>query len=230
MSMTDLLEKQLGAQREKIDAIDVQILTLLAKRAEHVLEVGRIKHANGIEGSFIRSGREARMMREILEKGAGNFPNEALFTIWRTIIAASLKTEGGLQIVMPRTKSFNAHNLISGYFGAFSDYAVFDSVTECLDAINGHTVGVFNATDNWWTLNLKDIKVFAKLHDEMFALAKIKPEECGEDKTLIVSKHEIAELPHIATQNGLFLYELDGYFTDESEIEYADVRVLGSYA
>lgn len=228
--MTDLLEKQLGSLREKIDAIDVQMLELLAKRAEHVLEVGKVKHANGINGSFIRSGREAKMMREILKKGAGKFPKEALFAIWRNIIAASLRMEGGLKIAMPRSKSFNMHNLISGYFGCFSDFAICDSVEEALNQIDGHTVGVFNANDDWWTLNLKDIKVFAKLHDELFAVARIIPEECGHDKTLIVSKHEIAELPHIATQKGLYLYELEGLFKDASEIDYKDVRVLGSYA
>ncbi len=228
--MTDLLEKQLAGLREEIDAIDVELLELLAKRAGHVLEVGGIKNANKIEGSFIRSGREAKMMREILKRGAGEVPKGAIFSIWRSIIAASLTMEGGLSVVMPRSKSFKMHNFISEYFGTFAEYLICDTIPDCLDQINGHTVGVLNAHDNWWTLNLKDIRVFAKLHDEMFAMAKIKPEECGGDKTLIVSKHEIAALPHIATMNGCFLYELEGYFTDESQLEYKDIRVLGSYA
>lgn len=228
--MTDLMEKQLGKLREQIDSIDGQILDLLAKRADYVLEVGKVKHANRISGSFIRSGREAKMMREILKKGAGKFPKEALFAIWRNIISASLKMEGGLKIAMPRSKSFNMHNLISGYFGCFSDFVICDSVEEALNQIDGHTVGVFSASDDWWTLNLKDIKVFAKLHDELFAVARIIPEECGEDKTLIVSKNEITELPHIATQKGLYLYELEGMFKDEREIGYKDIKILGNYA
>lgn len=228
--MTDLLEKQLGTQREEIDAIDIKLLDLLAKRAEHVKEVGRIKEANKIEGSFIRSGREAKMMRKIIAKGAGVMPKGAIFSIWRSIIGASLTMEGGLTIAMPRSKSFKMHNLISEYFGTFVDYVICDSIPACLDQIDGHTVAVMNANDNWWTLNLKDIKVFAKLHDEMFALAKIKPEECGEDKTLIVSKNEIPELPHISTVNGCYMYELEGYFTDESQLEYKEIRILGSYA
>lgn len=228
--MTDLLEKQLGALRQEIDAIDMELLDLLAKRAEHVLEVGRVKHENGVEGSFIRSGREAKMMRKILARGAGEFPKDAIFSIWRSIISASLKMEGGMKVAMPRSKSFNMHNLISEYFGGFSDYIICDSITGALDQVQGNTVGVFTAHDNWWTLNLKDIRVFAKLHDEMFVLAKITPEECGNDKTLIVSKHEIVELPHIATMNERFLYELEGFFTEESQIDYQDIRILGSYA
>ena len=72
--------------------------------------------------------------------------------------------------------------------------------------------------------------MFAKLHDELFALAKITPEKTGNDKTLFVSKIEIEDLPHIATLKDLFLYEVDGYFTKESQLEYKDIKILGSYA
>ena len=40
--MTELLEKQLGNLRESIDEIDRELLKLLARRAECVLEVGRV--------------------------------------------------------------------------------------------------------------------------------------------------------------------------------------------
>ncbi|PIR34014.1 MAG: hypothetical protein COV36_01640, partial [Alphaproteobacteria bacterium CG11_big_fil_rev_8_21_14_0_20_44_7] len=226
--MDELSKNKLSKLRTQIDDVDNQLLALFAKRAELVEEVGKVKKASSITGNFIRSGREAKMMREILAKGAGSFPKPALFSIWRSIIAASLKMEGGLSIAMPRSKSFNMHNLISEYFGTFSDYIICDSVEGCLDQIDAHTIGVLNAHDNWWTLNLKDLRVFAKLHDEIFALAKLTPEETGEDKTLFVSKHEIVELPHIATLNGYYLYEIEGYFTDEKDLNYKDVKILGS--
>ena len=79
------MEKQLTSLREEIDAIEIELLELLAKRAEHVQEVGRVKEANKVDGSFIRSGREARMMRKILDKGAGAMPKGAIFSIWRSI-------------------------------------------------------------------------------------------------------------------------------------------------
>ena len=223
--MTDLLEKQLAGLREKIDAVDVELLELFAKRAAHVAEVGKLKHSNGVEGSFIRSGREATMMREILARGAGDFPKAALFSIWRTIISASLKMEGGLKIAMPRTKSFHMHRLIIEYFGSCSDYNLCDTVDAALAQVQGNVVGVFNVSDDWWHRDLGKHKVFAKIHDDIFALADIRPEKTGDDKTLIVSDVEIGDEPYLATKNGKWLYEVDGYHT-----EYAGATVLGSYA
>ena len=226
--MTELFEKQLGVLRTQIDAVDAELLQLLSKRAEHVAEVGRVKHANAIEGSFIRSGREASMMRDILEKGAGQFPKEALFSIWRTIISASLKMEGGLKIVMPRTKSFHMHRLIVEYFGSCSDYILCDSVDAALNQVKGNTVGVFNVSDDWW--HREDVifgkhKVFAKIHDDIFALADITPEKTGHDKTLIMTEKEIGDEPYLAYKNGKWLYEIDGYHT-----EFEGAKVLGNYA
>jgi chorismate mutase len=223
--MTDLMEKRLGVLRAQIDAVDVELLQLLAKRAEHVAEVGKVKHANSVEGSFIRSGREATMMRDILAAGAGQFPKTALFSIWRTIISASLKMEGGLKIVMPRTKSFHMHRLIVEYFGSCSDYILCDTVDAALAQVQGNTVGVFNVSDDWWTRDLGKHKVFAKIHDDIFALADIVPEKTGADKTLIMSEIELGDEPYLAYQNGKWLYEIDGYHT-----QWKGAKVLGSYA
>lgn len=223
--MTELMEKRLGILRAQIDAVDAQLLQLLAKRADFVTEVGKVKHAHGVEGSFIRSGREANMMRDILAAGAGQFPPEALFGIWRTIISASLKMEGGLKIAMPRSKSFHMHRLIVEYFGGCSDYILCDSVDAALAQVQGNVVGVFNVSDDWWLRDLGDLKVFAKIHSDIYALAKIVPEKTGDDKTLIVSDVERGDEPYLATQNGKWLYEIDGFFS-----EYKGARVIGNYA
>lgn len=223
--MDDITQKKLNKLRTQIDEVDSQLLALLAKRAEFVGEVGKLKHNAGIDGCFIRSGREAKMMREILARGAGNFPKAALFSIWRTIISASLKLEGDLKIAMPRSKSFHMHRLIVEYFGSGSDYILCDSVDAALGQVKGNVVGVFSVSDDWWTRDLGKHKVFAKLHDDIFALADIVPEETGEDKTLIVSDVEIGDEPYLAFKNDKWLYEIDGFHK-----EYEGAKVIGNYA
>lgn len=228
--MDELTLKKLENLRGQIDEIDDQLLELLAKRSEFVLEVGELKEKSGEKGAFIRPAREAKMMREILKRGAGDFPKHGLFAIWRVIIAASLGMEGGLQIVMPRSKNFHMHKLIVEYFGSLTPYALCDSVDAALGQVQGNVIGVFNVSDDWWRKDLGNKKVFAKLHDDLFALADVKTEEAGGDKTLIFSPTEIEELPHLAFQEGGYLYEVSGYITEESQLEYENVKILGNYA
>jgi hypothetical protein len=91
--------------------------------------------------------------------------------------------------------------------------------------VKENTVGVFNVSDDWWTRDLGKHKVFAKIHDDIFALADITPEKTGHDKTLIVSDVERGDEPYLATQGGKYLYEVEGYHT-----EYKGAKVIGNYA
>jgi chorismate mutase len=222
-------DSKLSELRNNIDKIDQEILGLLAKRAEIVLTVGELKHKNGEKGHFIRSGREATMMRKLIKTGAGKFPTNTIFPMWRGIISASLSLENGLKIAIPSKLSFEQSRLITEYFGSPTNYVECRNATEVLEKIDAKTVGVLDISNAWWCKLAKDpinnIKVFAKLGKSLYAFATVQPEESGDDKTLVVSKGTKKLGKELASHHGLKLFEADGYIT---EIENG--IVIGNYA
>ena len=226
--MNIMLQAKLMELREEIDDIDSKILQLLAKRSGIVEEVGQIKKDSGVSGNFIRSGREAKMMKMLLAEGAGSFPKQALFAIWRIIITASLDMEGGLKIVTKKTSDFDEIKKIIEYFGTFISYEFYDDEDKVISNVDDKTVGILSLyQSDWWEEleNKDDLKIFAKLGNDLYAFAKLKPEETGKDITLMIADEELAKGKKIANRGSKELIEVEGYFD-----EYRGAKVIGSYA
>ena len=75
-------ENSLTDLRFQIDNIDDQIINLLGERMGIVNQVGELKKNNN-EKFFIRSNREADMIKDLLKKSKSNFPKTAIINIWR---------------------------------------------------------------------------------------------------------------------------------------------------
>jgi chorismate mutase-like protein len=60
-----VIHHSLSELREKIDAIDAQILQLINQRASCALEVAKTKLAQGETGTFYRPDRESLVLRRI---------------------------------------------------------------------------------------------------------------------------------------------------------------------
>ncbi|MET0184555.1 MAG: prephenate dehydratase [Achromobacter sp.] len=96
--MDEALKRQLIPLRNRIDAIDQQILTLLCERARTAQAVGDVKHAANAEGPVLRPEREAEVIRNLQANNAGPFPNEAIGPVWTEIISACRGLERGLTV------------------------------------------------------------------------------------------------------------------------------------
>jgi len=203
--------------RPKIDAIDNQLLELLDQRAELVKQVGAIKASQGDSASFIRSGREADMARNLLNT-THSLPKTALYQIWLIIISSSLQIENGLNIYTTHVNATpDSCRLIQQYFGIkpiFEDtnQKVIEQLQQC-----GTCVGVFSSGSWWQQLQGTEIKIFAKLpfmaedtSQPLYLAAKITPEPSDKDKTLIITDTPTNDKP-IAQCNGQYLYEQDGF-------------------
>ncbi len=213
--------------RNKIDAIDSKILKLLAERAELVLDVAKAK-GNNNGHNFIRSGREAKMLRELVARGAGVFPKPAIYSLWRSIISASLALENGLQVALPKNSSLEMHRLSVEYFGSFTKYHEYESEHEALEKIDKHTVAILSLESGWW-LSLGDekykhLKIFARLGEGVFAIGKLQPEESGADKTLAIIDANAHHGHAIATHGKVKLVEFEGFHTALN-----DAVVIGNY-
>jgi len=82
----------LARLRAQLDALDDQIHDLLMARAEVVESVAR---EGGKQGTKIRAGREAVILRRLLARHTGALPRQAIVRFWREMFGAALIIEGG---------------------------------------------------------------------------------------------------------------------------------------
>ncbi len=85
------MERDLDFWREKIDALDDQILELLNERAQCALSVGKIKQAEDLP--LHAPDRETLILNRIRELNGGPLSSEAAQRIFRQIIDESLRLE-----------------------------------------------------------------------------------------------------------------------------------------
>ncbi len=82
--------------RERIDAIDDQLVELLNQRAAIALEVGQAKASDG--GAVFVPHREQEVLTRVAARNAGPLPDACLQAIWREIMSGSLALERPLRI------------------------------------------------------------------------------------------------------------------------------------
>ncbi len=90
-------EDPLACVRERIDAIDREILRLISERAACAREVAEIKSTAG-SPQFYRPEREAAILRQIKEQNPGPLGDEDVARLFREIMSACLALEQPLQV------------------------------------------------------------------------------------------------------------------------------------
>ena len=70
--------------RKKIDEIDLTLVELLNERARCVVEIGKIKHRNGLP--ILEHKREEEVLRQALEANHGPLGNEAIRRVFERIV------------------------------------------------------------------------------------------------------------------------------------------------
>jgi chorismate mutase / prephenate dehydratase len=119
--------------RADIDAIDNEILALLNRRAEAVIEVGKVKTEHNLR--YYVPEREVEILRRLMESNTGPFPNDALKTIYREIISASLALEKPLSVAFLGPKATFTHLACLKHFGESAEYVPQINVSEVFDAV-----------------------------------------------------------------------------------------------
>lgn len=113
--------------RREIDRIDDGILELIAARLEVVERVRAHKAGTGSLGaSPIRPGREAQILRRLIEQAQDRIPADLCFRIWRALIStaslkqAAIRIHGSAEFFASAT----SQALLREYFGptAFADH------------------------------------------------------------------------------------------------------------
>lgn len=164
----------LDQQRVEIDKIDEEILQLLNKRMQIVANVKKIKDENG-EKFFIKSAREADMIKDLIAKSNENIPNSTIVSIWRKIITSSNMHEQPLKVAIHNPQGLNDYKyLVREYYADFVPTISCNSVQKTILELENKSsqIAVFaepkdnDEDENWWVNlanNQSGIKIFAKL-------------------------------------------------------------------
>lgn len=204
--MTDIDISQL---RASIDAVDNQMIALLRERCGYVKQVGMTKKARQAAGrSFIRSGREASMVRRLFAEfsASGDFPPQAAAHLWRIIIAASLSLESALTVsAFASDARQDVYWLAREYFGNFTPISkqgsarrVIADVADDKAEVGALPMPDSTTEDSWWLKLPEDVNIFACVPfiiagdapPSVVLIARTAPEPTGDDITLIAIETE----------------------------------------
>lgn len=125
---------ELKKLRDKIDAIDDEILALLNKRANIVLDVAHAKRKKNAK--FYSPEREKEILQRLTSFNKGPFPNDALKTIFREILSASLSLEEPLVVAYLGPQATFTHLAALRYFGSSADFIPVEGIGNIFEHVN----------------------------------------------------------------------------------------------
>lgn len=196
----------LDSLRQEIDAIDSELHAMVRRRADLVDRISAAKPPGGLA---LRPGREAQVMRQRLATHKGPFPSTAIYRMWREMMCAfTLMQTPDLKIAICRPADQPGYwDLARDHFGCQIPFVANDTPAQVLAAVraNPSTIGVVptpiesDATP-WWPLlagrdaTLPNVVARLPFLDmpnarargiSAFVLARMEPEDSGDDRTLI---------------------------------------------
>ncbi|APH55919.1 Chorismate mutase [Granulibacter bethesdensis] len=199
-------EAALGMLRAKLDTIDDALHDLLIQRAETVRSIATTK-----SGVSIRPGREAAIIRRLLGRHQGQFPEQTIIRIWRELFAGSNSMQRNFTVSVCDSDDGSAAmtQIAREHFGALTPLRIYGSPAQAIaDVSSGQTmVAVVPAPVDdespraaWWTALLHHdaprIHIVARLpvwnprpegapRADAMAVAAIAPDPSGNDRALL---------------------------------------------
>lgn len=234
----------LDAVRTRIDAIDAQLLALVDERAGLAIQVAAAKAAAGDGAKFaLRPGREAQVVRALLDKPRKAARPSLVVRIWRELIGDSLSRQGPFHLTVFGGR--DSGRAVEGARLRFGAAPTLRQVARAEDALAAAKtpggVGILAlASDTpWWGRMLAEpkLKVFATLPClaewgplSALAVADVDVEPTGSDVTYWVtdaagSAQSIEDAlgrdgvagDLIAEAGGLKLFALLGFYQPHDE-------------
>lgn len=193
----------LASYRQRIDALDDQLIALLKDRIQIIAQVGDLKRSKGETGLFLRPGREGQMLERIYNIfSQTDFHPVAATAVWRQLIAASTHLESPLSISAFYTDKIQSlYWLAREHFGSFAPIKTQGNAGQVIaDIRDGHSnIGILPYPDvdaDWWSLLSHGEQSYAKIFAYVpaaanqdlprfapygLAIANITPEPSGHD-------------------------------------------------
>jgi chorismate mutase / prephenate dehydratase len=125
----------LQPHRQEIDKIDDEIVRLLGERAQHVIEIGKLKKATDAQAVLHTPAREAEILDRLCKLNTGPFPNEALRAVYREIMSGSLALEGPLKVSYLGPRATFTHLACIRKFGSSAQYLPTTSIGDVFNEV-----------------------------------------------------------------------------------------------
>jgi len=123
--------------RNELDLIDIELQNLLTRRADISLEVKKVKQDGEMK---LKPGREAQILRALMERHQGSFPKPQLIRIWREILSASLQAQGNVSVAVyaPENGDEESWGYVAAtreHFGAYTQIDAHPTQRRVIEAI-----------------------------------------------------------------------------------------------
>jgi chorismate mutase len=244
----------LGDVRARIDAIDDQILRLVAERAGLASAVAEAKRAAGETAFGLRPAREAQVLRRLIADPQAGVSAEVVIALWRQIMADSLSRQGAFHLSLWGGRALTRTlELTRIRFGAAVTIRGASRPEDAITAARTQGgVGVLALASDapWWGRLLSEpgLNVFAALPclrrwgpTTALAVAEIDVEPSGADETFWVTdapQHPAAIIQYlgeigfaaelIAEVQGMKLFTLAGFVQrDDARLKQAPGAMQG---
>lgn len=158
--------------RKQIDALDEKIVELLNQRAEIVVQVGRIKNADGTP--VYAPDREKIVLDRIRRMNQGPLPDRTITAIYRELMSGSLALERPQRIAYLGPEGSFSHLAAMSKFGASVEYEAVTAIRGVFEEITAQhadfgIVPIENSTgggviDTLDALVETDVKVCAEIN------------------------------------------------------------------
>ncbi|MBW7956572.1 MAG: prephenate dehydratase [Deltaproteobacteria bacterium] len=125
--------KSIQELRNEIDAVDLEILALLNRRAGFVIEVGKLKEREGKD--FYVPEREQEVLRKLMEMNTGPLPEQAIKNVFREIMSASLSLEKPLRIAFLGPVATFTHQACIQHFGLSGEFIPKKDIADVFDDV-----------------------------------------------------------------------------------------------
>ncbi len=124
----------LAQYRDKIDKLDRDILELLNRRASIAIAVGELKKKHNLR--VYVPERETEILESLSKLNTGPFPTEAVRTIFREIISASISLEKRMRVCFLGPKATFTHMACITQFGESADLVPVINVAEVFESVD----------------------------------------------------------------------------------------------
>ncbi|MDA3962489.1 MAG: prephenate dehydratase [Planctomycetota bacterium] len=140
----------LSGYRQRIDAIDTELVRLLNERATCAQQIGAAKRSSG--SSIFVPHREQEVFRRVTDRNEGPLANATLLAIWREIMSGSFALEQGLSICHFGQPGAFTHEAARLKFGDSVNYTSAEAISTVFTEVErGHAdygvVPIENSTD-----------------------------------------------------------------------------------
>lgn len=213
--------------RRKIDEIDNSVHDLLMRRTELARQIALAKGNNAV---IMRPGREARVLRRLVERHQGSFPKPVICRIWREIISVFTRLQGPFAAAaFAPEDGVDLSLLTRDHFGSLTPIAGFGSEMGVFRAVSGGkaNIGILPLPESdrgtpWWPKLARSGKAspkvvarlpFAPLDGgrksgpEAVVISLAEPEESGDDRGYV-----IVELDQAVSRGALKMLLADAGF------------------